>query len=151
MKRRRMVPHRCAVPVLATSMPLVLDDTDLLPDDGGGRPKFSPSRTTPHRCVVPMLVTFTPLVNDVNLLPNDGGTPLQILWRDVADVISRILAVHPSRSSVSVRGDGTPPSHLPRRPPLLPLLGCEAAPSAIAVGRWGNASVDGDRGRVGER
>uniref|UniRef100_A0A0E0J502 Uncharacterized protein n=1 Tax=Oryza nivara TaxID=4536 RepID=A0A0E0J502_ORYNI len=96
MTRRRTVPHRSDVSVFATSTPLVLEDADLLPDDGGSHLKSSPSRTSSHRYVVPVLAISMPLVLDyADLLPNNGGCRSQILWRDVEDAISHVLAAHP--------------------------------------------------------
>uniref|UniRef100_A0A0E0FG80 Uncharacterized protein n=1 Tax=Oryza nivara TaxID=4536 RepID=A0A0E0FG80_ORYNI len=83
MTRRRTTPHRCAIPVLTTSTPLVLKDADLLPIDSGGYPKSSLSRTAPHRCAVPMLAISTPFVlDDADLLPTTATS-------------SRVFAAHP--------------------------------------------------------
>uniref|UniRef100_A0A0E0MNF3 Uncharacterized protein n=1 Tax=Oryza punctata TaxID=4537 RepID=A0A0E0MNF3_ORYPU len=106
------------------------------------------SRTAPHSCAVPVLVTSTPLVfDDANLLPDDDGDhPSSVMLR------SSSLASSPctlARSSASERGDGAPPSHLHHRPPLPPLLVCEATPSVVGGGAVPVSM--GDRGLVGER
>lgn len=122
MTRRRTTPHRCAIPVLTTSTPLVLKDADLLPIDSGGYPKSSLSRTAPHRCAVPMLAISTPFVlDDADLLP----TTAVVTPNPLARCCRRRLASSPrtlGRSSASARGDDAPPFPLPRRPPLPPLL-----------------------------
>uniref|UniRef100_A0A0D3G718 Uncharacterized protein n=1 Tax=Oryza barthii TaxID=65489 RepID=A0A0D3G718_9ORYZ len=82
--------------MLATSTPLILNGADLLPNNGGGRPKFSGATSqTPYLASSPRTLT---------------------------------------RSSASAHGDGAPPSHLPRRPPLPPLLDREVGPSVVGGG-----------------
>ncbi|EAY72536.1 hypothetical protein OsI_00401 [Oryza sativa Indica Group] len=140
MTRRRTTPHRCAIPVLTTSTPLVLKDADLLPIDSGGYPKSSLSRTAPHRCAVPMLAISTPFVlDDADLLP----TTAVVTPNPLARCCRRRLASSPrtlGRSSASARGDDAPPFPLPRRPPLPPLLVCEAVPSVVDGGAGGEGT-----------